>query len=355
MAKYRHVYSSFWSDMDVVAKFTPEDKFFMLYILTNPHTTQIGIYKIPKKVMAYEIGYSIESINLLIDRFENKHKIIKYNEDTMEIAIKNWGRYNLIKGGTPVECCVNKELKLVEDISLIKYVSDEVVNPRLRKMFMDYSKNNADDTYHDTSEEVENYISESENSSYFYKELADEKLEENNEEYRKQANSDDTYHVSGGEKIKNKKIKEKYKKENRAQEPSSDETSETPSQSDKTPYEEILLAFRSTCKSLPKVMARTKRRDKAMKSLYKDLGSLEKIQELFEMVEDSDFLTGRDGKWSNCNFDWVMKQGNYIKVLEGTYSKNLATKAAKEAESPTKRYGEQLSPPKDFKINLEAM
>ena len=29
---------------------TPEDKLFMVYLLTNPHTTQLGVYEItPKK------------------------------------------------------------------------------------------------------------------------------------------------------------------------------------------------------------------------------------------------------------------------------------------------------------------
>ena len=33
----------------------------------------------------------------------------------------------------------------------------------------------------------------------------------------------------------------------------------------------------------------------------------------------SDFLTGRDGKWSRCSFDWVFKKENMVKVLEGNY------------------------------------
>ncbi|MNP53901.1 hypothetical protein D3C76_1484160 [compost metagenome] len=38
------------------------------------------------------------------------------------------------------------------------------------------------------------------------------------------------------------------------------------------------------------------------------------------MVEASDFLTGRDGKWGNCGFDWIIKESNYIKILEGNYA-----------------------------------
>ena len=33
----------------------------------------------------------------------------------------------------------------------------------------------------------------------------------------------------------------------------------------------------------------------------------------------SDFLTGRDGKWTRCSFDWVFKKENMVKILEGNY------------------------------------
>ena len=43
---------SFWTDDKVVEHFSPEDKYFMLYILTNPHTTQLGIYPLSTKMAA---------------------------------------------------------------------------------------------------------------------------------------------------------------------------------------------------------------------------------------------------------------------------------------------------------------
>ncbi|EKN69951.1 DnaD domain-containing protein [Neobacillus bataviensis LMG 21833] len=58
MAKYRMVRTDFWKNPVVSEEMTPEDKYFYLYLLTNPHTTQIGIYKIAKKQMAFNLGYS---------------------------------------------------------------------------------------------------------------------------------------------------------------------------------------------------------------------------------------------------------------------------------------------------------
>ena len=72
MALYRPVHVTFWQDPKVLEEMTPEDKLFYLYLITNPKTTQIGIYQITKKQMSFELGYSIESINALVDRYQNQ-------------------------------------------------------------------------------------------------------------------------------------------------------------------------------------------------------------------------------------------------------------------------------------------
>ena len=124
MAKYRMVHTEFWMSPVVSEEMTPEDRYFFLYLLTNPHTKQIGIYKITKKQMAFDMGYSIESVHSLMDRFIQHHKLIRYNPETRELAIKNWGKDNLHRGGKPVTDCILAELENVEDTSLIQYVGE---------------------------------------------------------------------------------------------------------------------------------------------------------------------------------------------------------------------------------------
>jgi DnaD/phage-associated family protein len=139
MGKFRKVHTEFWSDPTVVEEMTPEDKFFFLYLLTNPRTTQVGIYQITRKVMAFDMGYSMESVKVLMERFEQHHQLIRYNEDTRELAIKNWGKYNLNRGGKPVEDCVKSELSDVKDKSLIEYVSANVTNDKLKAIYDTYT------------------------------------------------------------------------------------------------------------------------------------------------------------------------------------------------------------------------
>ena len=121
----RIISTDFWTDDKVMDIFSPEDKLFFLYLMTNPHTTQLGIYHINKKMMAFEIGYSLESIGILIDRFE-EHGLIKYSPETSEVAIKNYLRHSIVKGGKPVEDLLRREIAQVKDKTLLKYVYDNL-------------------------------------------------------------------------------------------------------------------------------------------------------------------------------------------------------------------------------------
>lgn len=44
----------------------------------------------------------------------------------------------------------------------------------------------------------------------------------------------------------------------------------------------------------------------------------------FDTVAESDFLTGRNGKWSNCDLSWLMKFENFMKVVQGNFNRERA-------------------------------
>lgn len=97
MAIYRNVQLSFWTDNKVEDDFTPEDKYFYIYLLTNPQTNICGCYEVSFNQMTRQTGYNKETILRLIERFENTHKVIKYNKETKEILLINWYKYNWSK------------------------------------------------------------------------------------------------------------------------------------------------------------------------------------------------------------------------------------------------------------------
>lgn len=94
MAIYRSIQMSFWTDTKITDDFTPEDKYFYLYLFTNPHTNLCGCYEISLKQMSNETGYSKDTIERLIKRFSDDHKVAFYSADTKEMLLLNWHKYN---------------------------------------------------------------------------------------------------------------------------------------------------------------------------------------------------------------------------------------------------------------------
>ena len=145
VAVKRVVDTEFWNDSKVSDLFSAEDKYFMLYLLTNPHTTQLGIYELSVSKAANELGYSKDVVKVLLERFQNKYELIKYNEITSEVAIKNFLRHSIVKGGKPVMDCLLKEEKKIKDKELLTYIFNNL--------------NNYNDTLNTTVKEFITYIS----------------------------------------------------------------------------------------------------------------------------------------------------------------------------------------------------
>ena len=122
----RIVSTALWTDRKVVEEFTPEDKYFWLYLLTNPDTTQLGIYPLTIKTAAHRLGYSSDTVKVLLSRFENIYGVIRYSSETGEVAIKNYLRYGIAKGGKPVLDLLLKEESQVKDKSLVGYVFENL-------------------------------------------------------------------------------------------------------------------------------------------------------------------------------------------------------------------------------------
>ena len=83
-------------------------------------------------------------------------------------------------------------------------------------------------------------------------------------------------------------------------------------------YQGVVDLFNSVCVSLPKVQKLNDKRRKLIVNADKLLGEMS-FERFFNLVESSDFLTGRNGKWSGCGFDWILQPANLTKIIEGNY------------------------------------
>ncbi len=122
MAIYRNVHVSFWNDTKIIDEMTPEDRYFMLYILSNPHTNQVGCYEISIRDISKETGYTEESVKKLLDRFEKKLKVARYSKKTKELLILNWHKYNWTTS-PKVKACIEKELKTVKNKDFKEFIN----------------------------------------------------------------------------------------------------------------------------------------------------------------------------------------------------------------------------------------
>lgn len=109
----------------------------------------------------------------------------------------------------------------------------------------------------------------------------------------------------------------------------SEKTSEVPDRkSERLSYDEIMKDFHATCPDLPGIRALNDARKTKIRSLVKELDKLKifpgvepekKLHVIFQAAQNSDFLSGRSGKWNGCSFDWLINKTNALKVLEGQY------------------------------------
>lgn len=121
LAIYRNVSLTFWEDNKVVDDFTPEDKYFLLYLLTNPHTNLIGCYEVSIKQMSNELGIEKSKVEELLTRMEKVHKVIFYAGETKEILIKNWHKYNWTKS-EKLKKPISDNIKNIKSEELKKYM-----------------------------------------------------------------------------------------------------------------------------------------------------------------------------------------------------------------------------------------
>lgn len=122
MANCRNVQMAFWTDSKLLDEFTPEDKYFYCYLLTNPFTRLCGCYEVSIGEMARQLGLSKDSIERLLERFETYHQVLLYSRETKEVLLLNWYKYNW-QGGKQLQG-VENEIKTVKNPEFKRILED---------------------------------------------------------------------------------------------------------------------------------------------------------------------------------------------------------------------------------------
>ena len=271
MGVKRIVDTDFWSDTKVLDKYTPEDKYFLLYLLTNPHTKQCGIYRLPKKYINFETGYNTDTVNGLLDRFEKVHKNIIYDHNTQEIAILNYLKYSIIKGGKPVYDCITADLEKVKNKNLIRTVYEH-----LDEFFRTSTKQSYKAIEQIFKEKINLYLGDNDNDN--------------------DNDNDSIVNDSCNDSL-----------------PTSPTTT-----LDKKDIDTIINTWNTLgLQQLQAINSNTKRHTmlKARIGEY----TLGTVLGAIESIDKSQFLKGQNNRGWTITFDWFVKPNNFLKVLEGNY------------------------------------
>ena len=92
-----------------------------------------------------------------------------------------------------------------------------------------------------------------------------------------------------------------------------------------TPYQEIVDSYNDTCVSLPRVTSLSDARRKAIRARLKRY-SVDDLKKVFQKAEASDFLKGGNARNWTASFDWLLKDANIAKVLDGNYDNHSRDK-----------------------------
>ena len=122
MAVYRFIHTCFWEDTKVLDEMDYIDKYFYLYLLTNPHVNQCGCYEISINQIKNESGIEKNDIIRLLEKFENELKLIKICKDTKEILIINFYKYNWTSS-PKVKSCIENEISKIKSQNLAEYIT----------------------------------------------------------------------------------------------------------------------------------------------------------------------------------------------------------------------------------------
>lgn len=263
----------------MVDDFTPEDRYFYLYLLTNPHTNLCGCYEVSFKQMSDELGYTKETVERLIRRFSGEHKLISYNEPTKELLLFNWPKYNWTK------------------------------SPKFSKALAAEIARVKDDGYR-----------------RFLESKSDEDTVSIRYPYPMDTTVTDTDTVNNNINTDNSNIENTINTDNQQSNTVFD--SKDGIASENTDYDWWQNTYNRICTDLPKVKLMTEGRKRSVRIFLKQF-TAGQFEEICGIASASDFLSGRiPGNAWKANFDFLVRPSAAVKVLEGAYDNKGGAKSS---------------------------
>lgn len=122
---------------------------------------------------------------------------------------------------------------------------------------------------------------------------------------------------------------------------------------ERTDYQLVADLYNQLCPSFPRIKKLSEARKKAIKARLNTY-TIDDFQTVFEMAEASSFLKGQNGNNWSANFDWLIKDANMAKVLDGNYADNKPIPTAGPARQAARQAMQYQNKALEYLHQLEA-
>lgn len=309
MAKYRTTQMGYWND-PYIERLSKDGKLLYIYMITSPHTNNLGVLEVTLKKIAYETDIDVETIDGLLNQMERDGKVVR-DRDTIWLV-------KFIKHQCTVSSLLLKGLRSeVQEISSVKI---------LKAMSIRYPQ---------LEIPSDAFLSEANTLSIPYQYPSDTlSIPSEEQEQEQELEQELELELELEQEGEHKKI-------NTCPQPApvtaADAARTSPPE---CPHEAIVGLYHEILPMLPRVKVWNDSRRSMLRTRWREDKSrqcLDWWRQYFETVAASDFLCGRcppgkNGRTFTADLEWLIKPTNMPKVLEGKYSNRRQTDVFEQAK-----------------------
>lgn len=342
MAKYRTLLRDFWTD-PYIERLTGEGKLLYIYLITSPHTSNLGVLEVTLNRISYETGIGADAAEDILARLERDGKLVR---DGDLIWLTNFIKYQcaLSPQLTKMLTAEAREIKSarVLDELAIRYPELGAASPRAES-----GADAASIPYRypiDTPSIPHRYPmgehkQEREQERELELEHEGEREQDHNTAPAPPAQGPAARGAAPGEALSPPSAAPVTQAAAQATVPASQApaasaatTAAVPSPASPSPpacpHEAIIALYHEILPMLPKVKAWGEPRRAMLRARWREDKSRQDLawwRGYFARVAESDFLCGRcpprsDGRPPfEADLEWLIKPANFVKVLEGRY------------------------------------
>ena len=138
MRKYGTVYTQFWLDKNT-RKLSEKAKFLMLFLLTGPHTSSAGCFRIPKSYLAADLEWSRDEVETYLAELitvKSNPSLVLYCDDTEWLLLPKFLDYNPIANPNCGTNVCNSIVNIPDDFSYFNELA-EMLKPFEKRLDKD--------------------------------------------------------------------------------------------------------------------------------------------------------------------------------------------------------------------------